>query len=125
MYRKILQDPLRFPEEVGSEARSLLVGLLNRDPAHRLGVNGAADIKNHPFFARHIDWKRLVAKKIQPPFKPAVASAIDTSNFDEEFTSEVPMDSVVDDSHLSQTVQAQFQGFSWSANDGLSESIRN
>lgn len=35
------------------------------------------------------------------------ASAIDTSNFDEEFTSEPPMDSVVDDSHLSQTVQQQ------------------
>lgn len=35
------------------------------------------------------------------------ASAIDTSNFDEEFTSEVPLDSVVDDSHLSQTVQQQ------------------
>ena len=35
------------------------------------------------------------------------ASAIDTSNFDEEFTSEVPQDSVVDDSHLSQTVQQQ------------------
>jgi hypothetical protein len=39
------------------------------------------------------------------------ASAIDTSNFDEEFTSEQPVDSVVDDSHLSETVQAQFQGF--------------
>lgn len=34
-------------------------------------------------------------------------SAIDTSNFDEEFTSEVPQDSVVADSHLSQTVQQQ------------------
>lgn len=107
MYRKILQDPLRFPDEVGKEARSLLTLLLNRDPKQRLGVNGAQDIKNHPFFARHIDWKQLIAKKIQPPFKPAVASAIDTSNFDEEFTSEVPLDSVVDDSHLSQTVQRQ------------------
>jgi len=122
MYRKILQEPLRFPEEVGSEARSLLTGLLNRDPSQRLGVNGAQDIKNHPFFARHIDWKRLVAKKIQPPFKPAVASAIDTSNFDEEFTSEVPLDSVVDDSHLSQTVQQQFEGFSWSQSP-LGESV--
>jgi hypothetical protein len=46
--------------------------LLNRDPSRRLGVNGAQDIKNHPFFARHIDWKKLMAKKIQPPFKPAV-----------------------------------------------------
>ncbi|KAK4687783.1 serum/glucocorticoid-regulated kinase 2, partial [Tremellales sp. Uapishka_1] len=122
MYRKILSDPLRFPEEVGSEARSLLTQLLDRDPSRRLGVNGAQDIKNHPFFARHIDWKKLMAKKIQPPFKPAVASAIDTSNFDEEFTSEVPLDSVVDDSHLSQTVQQQFEGFSWSVSP-LGESV--
>jgi len=32
--------------------------------------------------------------------------------FDTEFTSEAPQDSVVEDSHLSETVQAQFQGFS-------------
>jgi serine/threonine protein kinase len=74
MYRKILQDPLRFPDDMGSEARSILTLLLNRDPSRRLGVNGAQDIKNHPFFARHIDWKKLMAKKIQPPFKPAVVS---------------------------------------------------
>ncbi|ORX33926.1 kinase-like domain-containing protein [Kockovaella imperatae] len=122
MYRKILSDPLRFPEEVGTEARALLVQLLNRDPAKRLGVNGAHEIKNHPFFARHIDFYKLWQKKIQPPFKPQVASAIDTSNFDEEFTSEVPQDSVVDDSHLSQTVQQQFEGFSWSVSP-LGESV--
>ena len=74
MYRKILSDPLRFPEEVGSEARSLLTALLNRDPAKRLGVNGAHEIKNHPFFARHLDFYKLWQKKIQPPFKPAVVS---------------------------------------------------
>ncbi|KAK1921600.1 kinase-like domain-containing protein [Papiliotrema laurentii] len=122
MYRKILSDPLRFPDEVGSEARSLLTALLDRDPSRRLGVKGAQEIKNHPFFSRHIDFKKLWAKKIQPPFKPAVASAIDTSNFDEEFTSEVPLDSVVDDSHLSQTVQQQFAGFSWSVSP-LGESV--
>ncbi|KAI9636336.1 kinase-like domain-containing protein [Dioszegia hungarica] len=122
MYRKILSDPLRFPDEMGSEARSLLTQLLNRDPSKRLGVNGAQEIKNHPFFSKHIDFKKLWAKKLQPPFKPAVASAIDTSNFDEEFTSEVPQDSVVDDSHLSQTVQQQFEGFSWSVSP-LGESV--
>lgn len=122
MYRKILQEPLRFPEEVGKEARSLLTLLLNRDPKQRLGVNGAQDIKNHPFFSRHIDWNKLIAKKYTPPFKPAVSSAIDTSNFDEEFTSEVPLDSVVADSHLSQTVQKQFEGFSWSQSP-LGESV--
>lgn len=74
MYRKILSDPLRFPDDMNSEAKSLLTQLLNRDPARRLGVNGAHEIKNHPFFARHIDFKKLWGKKIQPPFKPAVVS---------------------------------------------------
>ena len=74
MYRKILSDPLRFPEEVAGEARSLLTQLLNRDPSKRLGVNGAHEIKQHPFFARHLDFNRLWQKKIQPPFKPAVVS---------------------------------------------------
>jgi serum/glucocorticoid-regulated kinase 2 len=55
----------------------------------------------------------LIAKRIQPPFKPSVDSAVDVSNFDKEFTNEVPTDSVVPDSHLSETVQAQFQGWSY------------
>jgi serum/glucocorticoid-regulated kinase 2 len=75
MYRKILSDPLRFPDDMGSEARSLLSQLLNRDPTRRLGVNGAQEIKSHPFFAKHIDFKKLWAKKIPPPFKPAVVSS--------------------------------------------------
>lgn len=74
MYRKILSDPLRFPDGMGSEARDLLTQLLNRDPAKRLGVRGAQDIRNHPFFSRHIDFKRLWQKKLQPPFKPSVVS---------------------------------------------------
>jgi serum/glucocorticoid-regulated kinase 2 len=37
----------------------------------------------------------------------------DVSNFDELFTSEEPMDSVVEGSKLSQTVQEQFAGFSY------------
>lgn len=123
MYRKILQDELRFPAEVAPDARDLLKGLLTRDPNHRLGNNGAQDIKSHPFFSV-IDWRKLLQKKVQPPFKPSVESAIDTSNFDEEFTSEVPLDSVVDDSHLSETVQRQFDGFTWNPTGELmSESV--
>ncbi|CAG8565754.1 5562_t:CDS:2 [Acaulospora morrowiae] len=125
MYRKILQDELRFPEEVGSEARSLLTGLLTRDPNQRLGNNGAQEIKEHPFFAS-IDWKKLIQKKVQPPFKPSVKSAIDTSNFDPEFTSETPRDSYVNDSQLSDTIQRQFWGFTFNQNEGImSESMAN
>jgi serum/glucocorticoid-regulated kinase 2 len=109
MYEKILRDPLIFPDEVSPSARSILTGLLTRDPAQRLGVNGAEEIKRHPFFDK-IDWQRLAQKKIQPPFKPSVRSPVDVSNFDTVFTAEQPLDSVVEGSQLSQTVQAQFEG---------------
>lgn len=117
MYRKILEDPLRFPDDVDKDARHLLVALLTRDPTKRMGASGSAEIKAHPFF-RDIDWKKLMAKKIQPPFKPSVESAIDTSNFDAEFTSEEPMDSVVENSHLSETVQQRFAQWSYNPNSG-------
>ncbi|KAK0562461.1 Serine/threonine-protein kinase [Tilletia horrida] len=122
MYTRILQDPLRFGDEVKPDARDLLVQLLERDPRKRLGsqANGAQLIKAHPFFSNHIDWDQLMAKRVRPPFKPAVASAIDTSNFDPEFTSEPPLDSVVDDSHmLSATMQEQFIGFSYTGPQDL------
>jgi serum/glucocorticoid-regulated kinase 2 len=109
MYEKILRDPLLFPDEVSPSARSILTSLLTRDPAQRLGVNGAEEIKRHPFFDK-IDWQRLAHKKIQPPFKPSVRSPVDVSNFDTVFTAEQPLDSVVEGSQLSQTVQAQFEG---------------
>ena len=76
MYKKILNDPLVFGPEFGTEARSILTSLLTRDPSRRLGVRGAEEIKKHPFFERHINFKKLLAKKIQPPFKPSVASPV-------------------------------------------------
>ncbi|KAG0002137.1 hypothetical protein BGZ80_002965 [Entomortierella chlamydospora] len=119
MYRKILQDELRFPDEVSAEARLLLSELLTRDPNQRLGNSGSSAIKQHVFF-KPISFPHLMAKKIQPPFKPSVSSATDTSNFDEEFTSEEPLDSVVESSFLSETVQLQFKGFTYNpGQDGV------
>ena len=124
MYQRILHDPLRFPDDMGPEARSIIIGLLNRDPARRLGNNGGEEIKRHPFFARYIDWHRLLQRKIVPPFKPSVESALDVANFDQEFTSEAAQDSVVQDSRLSETVQDQFRGFTYNpADEHLSESV--
>ncbi|KAI8811882.1 kinase-like domain-containing protein [Cladochytrium replicatum] len=114
MYRKILTDELKFPDDMSDTARDLLSKLLNRDPTARLGCNGAEEIKKHPFFAE-INWPKLLARKYQPPFRPNVTSATDTSNFDEEFTSEIPMDSVSEGSQLSDVVQQQFAGFTYQA----------
>jgi hypothetical protein len=74
--RKILDDPLLFGPEIGTEARNILTGLLTRDPARRLGANGAKEIKKHPFFERHINFRKLLQKEIQPPFKPSVVSPV-------------------------------------------------
>lgn len=40
-------------------------------------------------------------------------NALDTGNFDREFTSEAPTDSYVDGPMLSQTMQQQFTGWSY------------
>jgi len=126
MYQRILSDPLNFPPDVAPDARGIMTGLLQRNPAHRLGANGAEDIKRHPFFSKHIDWTRLLQRKIQPPFKPNVESVLDVANFDTEFTNEAPQDSVVEDSALSQTIQDRFEGFTYNPrNDHLSESVQH
>lgn len=72
MYRKILTNPLYFPDHlVPPAAQDLLTKLLDRDPAKRLGVNGAAEIKSYPFF-HAIDWRKLLQRKYEPVFKPSV-----------------------------------------------------
>lgn len=73
MYRKILSEPLHFSDVVPPAAKDLLTKLLNRDPAQRLGANGSAEIKAHPFF-HAIDWRKLLQRKYEPTFKPSVVS---------------------------------------------------
>ncbi|CAG9990339.1 unnamed protein product [Clonostachys byssicola] len=112
MYRKILSEPLHFSDAVPPAAKDLLTKLLNRDPEKRLGANGSAEIKAHPFF-HAIDWRKLLQRKYEPTFKPTVTDALDVGNVDPEFTSKPPQDSFVGGDALSQTMQDQFQGFSY------------
>ncbi|KZF25431.1 kinase-like protein [Xylona heveae TC161] len=114
MYRKILTEPLHFPgpEIVPESAKNLLTKLLDRNPATRMGANGAAEIKAHQFF-HSIDWRKLLQRKYEPNFKPNVTDALDTANFDREFTSEAPTDSYVDGPVLSADMQQQFEGWSY------------
>lgn len=112
MYRKILSEPLHFPDIVPPAAKDLLTKLLNRDPKQRLGANGSAEIKAHPFF-HAIDWRKLLQRKYEPTFKPSVADALDVINFDTVFTNEMPSDSLVEGQPLTGTMQDQFLGFSY------------
>ncbi|KAF8574539.1 kinase-like protein [Ramaria rubella] len=123
MYQRILYDPPQFPDDMQSDAKSIMTGLLNKDPSKRLGVNGGEEIMMHPFF-KSIDWNKLLAKNIQPPFKPSVESVLDVANFDPECASEALEEPLVTDSKLSETVLEQFKGFSFNPNnEHLCESV--
>lgn len=89
LFTLIIMQDVRFPRNISEEARSLLAGLLVKDPNNRLGggPDDAREIMAHPFFSC-INWTDLVQKKITPPFKPQVTSDIDTRYFDQEFTGE-------------------------------------
>lgn len=52
------------------EAIDFINLLIQRKPANRLGLNGAQDVKNHPWFAE-FDWEKLKRKELQAPYKPS------------------------------------------------------
>ncbi|KAI3384073.1 hypothetical protein SNEBB_000285 [Seison nebaliae] len=89
LFEMILLEAPSFPTDVplSKEAFHLLCGLLIKNPIKRLG-GGIHDYKEllvHPFFA-NINWRNLYDRKIEPPFKPEIASTTDTRYFDNEFT---------------------------------------
>lgn len=84
IYQKILAGKLEFPKHFSPEARDLIRKLLSADRTKRLGClrGGAADIKEHPWFAR-VNWEALYACAVPAPFVPKLKDEKDTSNFDD------------------------------------------
>jgi len=122
MYQKILSGELRFPSYVSSDAQSILEGLLTRDPEKRLGSKdkNASDVMSHPFF-KSINWTKLNAKEIEPPFKPKVKSEACLDNIDKVFTSEKAVDSIVEDSQIGDAVNGgHFENFTYVGNSMMS-----
>lgn len=39
---------------------------------------------------QNVDWEALLQRKVPPPFIPSIGGKEDVSNFDEEFTTELP-----------------------------------
>uniref|UniRef100_A0A673LSK0 Ribosomal protein S6 kinase n=1 Tax=Sinocyclocheilus rhinocerous TaxID=307959 RepID=A0A673LSK0_9TELE len=112
---KILKCKLNLPPYLTQEARDLLKRLLKRNASSRLGAGpgDATEVQTHPFF-RHVNWEDLLARKVEPPFKPFLQSADDVSQFDSKFTSQTPVDSP-DDSTLSESANQVFLGFTYVA----------
>ncbi|XP_026037008.1 RAC-beta serine/threonine-protein kinase-like isoform X3 [Astatotilapia calliptera] len=89
LFELILMEEIRFPRNLSPEAKSLLAGLLKKDPKHRLGggPSDAKEVMTHKFFIT-INWHDVEQRKLTPLFKPQVTSETDTRYFDEEFTAQ-------------------------------------
>ncbi|KAK6302421.1 serine/threonine-protein kinase N2 isoform X2 [Coregonus clupeaformis] len=92
VFDSIVNDEVRYPRFLSTEAISIMRRLLRRSPERRLGAGerDAEEVKKHLFF-RNMDWNGLLAKKVKPPFVPTIQDSNDVSNFDNEFTSEAPI----------------------------------
>lgn len=75
--KNVLNAEVEYSDEYfSSTAKSLLQGLLQKDPTQRLGVRGIDEIKQHPWFDS-VDWGLLEAGYLSPPFVPKVTSRWD------------------------------------------------
>lgn len=114
MYTRIMTAQLNIPDTISPEAGDLIRKLLERDPERRL--QDPEDIKAHPFFAS-IDFNKLVAKEITPPFIPDVKDESDTRNIDPAFTEEAPTLSDDEDGGKLTTEDSSFDGFTYVAKE--------
>ncbi|KAM5316154.1 ribosomal protein S6 kinase beta-2 isoform 2-T2 [Glossophaga mutica] len=70
---KIIKGKLALPPYLTPDARDLVKKFLKRNPSQRIGggPGDAADVQRHPFF-RHINWDDLLARRVDPPFRPCL-----------------------------------------------------
>jgi len=117
LFAAITDHSVSYPKALSKEAKDICKGFLEKKPAKRLGCTekGEEDIKMNPFF-RRIDWQKIEAREVQPPFKPKIKNPRSAENFDPQFkkinianTPPDPTSKYILD-HLKGN---EFEGFSW------------
>ena len=93
--KAICSEKVKVPNYFLPDAVGLIKGLLTKEPTVRLGhgANGTADVKGHKYF-KGVDWAKIEAKAIPPPYKPNVQGKNCTANFDTRWTDVEAVDSV-------------------------------
>ncbi|KAJ5072715.1 non-specific serine/threonine protein kinase [Anaeramoeba ignava] len=118
MYIKILTEDLKISDSLDQSTRYVLQGLLDRNPATRLGLDkkGKLNIKKHPFF-RGIDWDKVYHKQYIPEFIPKVNNTTDLSQIDPKFTLEK-----IDNLEPKEAIETDaFKGFSFINEEYISQ----
>lgn len=93
IFDSIVSDEVHYPQFLSIESIAIMRRLMRKNPEKRLGAgeDDAKEIKKQRFFV-HIqwEWEKLLNKQIRPKFVPNISHPEDVSNFDEEFTRELP-----------------------------------
>merc|ERR1712106_719406 len=114
LFWSICNEQAYFPRFLSKEAKQILLLLLEKNPAKRLGVSESihGDVRNQPFF-KPIDFNKLERRQVIPPYKPKLKNPMDVSYFDTAFTDEPVKLTPVDKEFIDDVNQAQFKGFSY------------
>jgi serine/threonine protein kinase len=86
LYHAIMHNSVKFPKNVSDTAQDLIVRLLEKQPEKRLGNTDCHEIMEHPFFGG-LNWDDVKEKRIVPEWIPKMSDELDTSHWDQEFTS--------------------------------------
>jgi serine/threonine protein kinase len=116
LFWSICNEQPQYPRYLSVDSKSVLVALLDKDAAKRLGSleanHSAEDVIRHPFFSS-MDWCKLERRELEPPYMPRVYHPLDTHYFDKHFTKEKPRLTPVDKTILQSMDQSQFDGFTY------------
>ncbi|KAL9552847.1 hypothetical protein MBANPS3_003572 [Mucor bainieri] len=83
LYEKILAGRVKYPQYFIPNSKDLLKRLLTADLTKRYGnlKDGSEDIKRHVWF-QGVDFNRVLARQIRPPYVPSIKGEGDASHFD-------------------------------------------
>ena len=103
LYENILTKvPVYPPELFAPPLKSLLQGLLCKDPEARLKY---PDIAAHQYF-EGTDWEAVRKLKLTPPFRPHLSNSFDTSHFEDFEDVSTPSST-----HLQHSFESVFQDY--------------
>jgi len=117
LFSAITDHTVSYPKSISKEAKDICKGLLVKNPGKRLGCmeKGEEEIKSHSFF-RRIDWQKIEAREVQPPFKPKISDPRKAENFDSQFKN-LPLSTTPPDTTatfiLNNMKGDEFRGFSF------------
>ncbi|XP_065845039.1 RAC-gamma serine/threonine-protein kinase-like [Oscarella lobularis] len=122
LFELILTQDVKFPDRCGERARSILSGLLEKDPTKRLGGSqrDAEEIMEHVFFSE-VNWDDVYDKKVPVLFVPEVKADVNDQVIPQEFKDDTVDDTPPDQeaSALNEKEDGQFEGFSYAPDSGL------